>query len=595
MSAILNEQLVAVAQAARKAKHGEKSAIYRKACEQLGISLATLHRKLSEVTTLKKPQKQRSDAGNSGLTYEEALVISGVCREARSQKGKKRMSLEDVVDGLRDNGFIRAERIDKGTGEARPLSISAISRALKSYGVHPEQLDAPDPHISQRTEYPNQVWQIDASLCVLYYLRPQKDPRLNGLRVMDEATFYKNKPKNFEKIAANRVWSYEITDHATGWIYVEYVMGAESGENLCNVLINAMQERGGADVLHGVPKILYMDPGSANTSAMAKNLCKSLGIKAIAHAPGNARATGQVENARNIIENQFESGLRFQPVNGLEELNAKAAMWRRVFNATKTHRRHGMTRTDCWLKYITAEHLVKAPPADVCRQLAVSAPKSRTVHGGETGLYVNWGGDHYNVVDVPGLQVGDKVMVTHAPLLENAVHLMMRDSEGREVLHVVRKIQKDHLGWPVSSPVIGESYTSVADTAAQKARAAIDQLMTGTDTPEAAESARKAQAIPLGGKFDPYKSMKEANLPEYMPRRGTEHHLKAPEVVTPNLTVLQLAKALRGAMGSTWKPEYFTWLQTEYPEGAQEDELSNIEQQLRNPRPALKVVGGEGC
>ncbi|MDF5977866.1 hypothetical protein P4114_06195 [Pseudomonas aeruginosa] len=38
------------------------------------------------------------------------------------------------------------------------------------------------------------------------------------------------------------------------------------------MLIDAMQERGGNDILHGVPKILMMDPGSANTSAMARNL-----------------------------------------------------------------------------------------------------------------------------------------------------------------------------------------------------------------------------------------------------------------------------------------------------------------------------------
>ena len=85
---------------------------------------------------------------------------------------------------------------------------------------------------------------------------------------MDSAKFYKNKPANIARIASDRVWSYEITDHTSGWIYVEYVMGAESGENLCSVLINAMQERGGADVLHGVPKILYLDPGSANTAGM---------------------------------------------------------------------------------------------------------------------------------------------------------------------------------------------------------------------------------------------------------------------------------------------------------------------------------------
>ncbi|EFN7504750.1 DDE-type integrase/transposase/recombinase, partial [Escherichia coli] len=160
-------------------------------------------------------------------------------------------------------------------------------------------------------------------------------------------------PANLARIASDRVWSYEITDHASGWIYVEYVTGAESGENLCSVLINAMQERGGADVLHGVPKILYLDPGSANTAGMTKNMCRSLGIDLIAHKPHNARATGQVEKARDIIERKLEPGLKFRPVHSLEELNALAAKWRSHFNATAVHSRHGKTRTDIWLK-ITA-------------------------------------------------------------------------------------------------------------------------------------------------------------------------------------------------------------------------------------------------
>ncbi len=41
--------------------------------------------------------------------------------------------------------------------------------------------------------------------------------------------------------------------------------------------------------------------------------------------------TGQVENARNLIERKFEAGLRFQPVADLDELNAAAKTWRAWF------------------------------------------------------------------------------------------------------------------------------------------------------------------------------------------------------------------------------------------------------------------------
>lgn len=174
------------------------------------------------------------------------------------------------------------------------------------------------------------------------------------------------------------MWSYEITDHTSGWIYVEYVLGAESGENFTSVLINAMQQRGGADMLHGRPFILFMDPGAANTSGPARNLCKALGIRMIAHKPGSARATGQVENARNIIERKLESGLSFMEVNSLEALNALATKWRANFNATATHRRHGMTRSAAWM-LIKQDQLIKVPSVEICRELAVSDPESRVV------------------------------------------------------------------------------------------------------------------------------------------------------------------------------------------------------------------------
>ena len=586
MSAVMTEYLVEVVKAARAAGHGGKQAIYQRACEELGISLSKLYRE-KEKLTVNKSRKQRSDAGQSALSYEEAQLISGVILESRRGNDKRLYSLTDAVDGLRSNGLIKAEFIDQDTGEVRLLSESAIIRALRSYGLHPDQLTQPDAHTTLRSLHPNHMWQIDASMCVLYYLKPAAN-QANGLHVMAQDEFYKNKPKNLAKVMADRVWSYEITDHASGWIYVEYVMGAESGQNFTQVLINAMQERGGADVLHGVPKILYMDPGSANTSAMALNLCKSLGIKAIAHAPGNARATGQVENARNIIERKFESGLRFRPVADLDELNRLAAQWRAVFNAQQIHRRHGKSRSAVWLT-IREDQLTKAPSVAICRELAVSAPEERKV---TPGLKVSFRGVDYSVADVPGVMIGEKVLVTRNPWREDAAQVVMIGEDGHQTYYLIPRIVKDELGFDLAAPVMDEGYSRPADTQAQKAKAAIEQIMTGTETTAEAEAARKAKTLPLQGKFNPYKPLDDAQLPEYMPRRGQEHSLQAPTVVTQPLTHLQAAKVLRAKLGDAWQPEHFKWLQSHYPQGVQEEELPMIEQQLQNPKPALKVVGG---
>lgn len=587
MSAVIIQRLVDLDRQLQGAAHGQSTALCKAAAQDLGLSLATLYRKLKEVR-VSTPRKRRADAGQSALTREEALTISAALMESARRNDKRLYSLADAVEALRASGMIRAEAVDRQTGEIRPMSISAIGRALYAYRLHPDQLLAPAPVTELASLHSNHVWQVDASLCVLYYLKPGADQRANGLRVMDSAEFYKNKPRNLARIAAERVWSYEITDHTSGWIYVEYVMGAESGENLCSVLINAMQERGGADVLHGVPRILMMDPGSANTAAMTRNLCRSLGIEMIAHAPGAARVTGQVENARNIIERKFEAGLRFQPVADLDELNALAKKWRCHFNATAIHSRYQQTRTAMWLS-IRQEQLIKAPSVAVCRELAVAEPESRKV---SPKLRVSFQGREYDVSRVPGVMVGDKVMVTRNPWREDAAQVVATGADGHEVFHVVPVVERDERGFAEGAQVIGEGFQQHAETPAQVARKEAEKLAMGAETEAEVTAARKAKAIPFGGQLKPYQHIDDAKLPTFMPRRGTEHGLVAPTVEVPPMTHVAAAKLLRPRVPN-WSAESLAWLKSNYPDGVPEERLDAIVAELNRPaRPGLRVVGG---
>ncbi|HRL94734.1 MAG TPA: transposase family protein [Pseudomonas sp.] len=590
MSAVITQRLVDLTRALDCAGKGQRTALCREAAQDLGLSLATVYRKLEEVTVVTTTRKRRADAGQSGLTRQEALTISATLIESARRNEKRLYSLGDAVDALRISGMIRAEAVDKASGEIRPMSLSAIGRALHSYKLHPDQLLAPAPVTELASLHPNHVWQIDASICVLYYLKPGPDPKANGLRVMDAAEFYKNKPKNIARIAADRVWSYEITDHASGWIYVEYVMGAESGENLCSVLINAMQDRGGADILHGRPEILMMDPGSANTSAMAKNLCRSLGIQMIVHAPGAARVTGQVENARNIIERKFEAGLRFQPVADLAELNALAARWRGYFNASAVHSRHRKNRSAIWMT-IREHQLIKVPGVEECRRLAVAEPVSRKV---TTKLRVPFNGLEYDVSVVPHVMVGDRLMITRNPWRDDAAQVVTSDADGHEVFYVVPAIVTNELGFDVAAATIGEAFKRHAETPAQAARKDAAKLAMGADTQDEVDAARKAKTIPFGGQLQPYKQMTEADLPTFMPRRGTQHDLVLPTVETPPLSVFAIAKRLQAEIAG-WTPEHYAWLSQHYPAGAKEDDIPAVAEHLRgafSKRPTLSVVGG---
>lgn len=577
MNPMMLEKLLPVASALAEAGHGQMGAIKQQACAELGISLATLHKLLDKVR-IGKPRKKRSDAGTTNALREELLLLSGVMLKAARANDKQLYALCDVVPALRDNGLVKLEKVNKRTGEVTPLSISAISRALYKHGLHPSQLTVPTPHITIATLHPNHMWEIDASLCVLYYLRPKAGD--NGLRMMKRDEFYKNKPKNIAKIAADRVWSYEITDHASGWIYVEYVLGAESGENLCNVLMNAMTERGNGDLLHGVPRILYMDPGSANTSAMAKNLCRALGIQAIAHAAGNARATGQVEQARNLIERKFEAGLRFRPVADLDELNALAAQWRIKFNATAVHTRHKMTRSEAWM-HIKADQLVKAPPISVMRELAIATPEERKVR---PNLRVSFGGVEYDVSTVPNVRIGEKLLVTRNPWRSDAAQVVLQDEHGRDVFHLVAKVEQRTFGYAADAPIAGEGYKQHAASHQEKVLEEIEQLMMGDGGSD----------IPLQGRFNPYKTNEDFVAPAYLPRRGTEHTLTPPVVTAVTLTPLQIAKGLAARMGDAWQPDFYSWVAQHYADGAPEDQLDAIADRLtRRRNSTLRAVGGD--
>lgn len=127
MNAILTERVLAIAQAAEKAGHGDKDAVYQTGCQALGISKATLLRKIKQVSA-KPPRKQREDYGSSALTREEALQISGVMMASHRKNGKRLYSLEQAVNDLRANNLINAGYIDNETGEGFPLSVDAIVR-----------------------------------------------------------------------------------------------------------------------------------------------------------------------------------------------------------------------------------------------------------------------------------------------------------------------------------------------------------------------------------------------------------------------------------------------------------------------------------
>ncbi|WP_374584409.1 integrase [Ideonella dechloratans] len=589
-SPALIQRLVQVAADAAAAGHGRKEAVYAAACAELGMSRPTLMRALSDVA-VRGDRKRRVDAGQVSLTRDDAILISAMLMESLRKNGKRILSVAQAVDILRRNGEVKAEFLDPASGEVRPLSASAIARGLRTHGMHPDQLLRPAPAVEMQSLHPNHVWQIDASLCVLYYLKAGSD-RESGLQVMRSSVFYKNKPANLKRIENDRVWRYVVTDHYSGAVWVHYVFGAESALNISESFIAAIQPSGDERrPVHGVPRIVMMDMGSANTSAVFLNLLKRLQVEPIAHAPENARATGQVEKAQDLVERSFESGLRFQPVATLDELNAQAAVWMTWFNGTQRHTRHGHTRYAMWAT-IRDEQLRLAPSVEMCRLLLTHQPESRKVND---RLRVEFGGQgrEWDVSGIPRVMVGEKVMVTWNPYRDDEVYVVDADADGHEVLHSARLVERNAAGFAVTANVIGEDYKRPADTVADQHRKEVERAAMDAATLEEAEAKRKTKALPFGGRIDPHKGLEEQTASTaYIPRQGTALETTARISAAPErvLARFELARALVD-LGVEMTPERNAQVAAWYPDGVPEGQLEDLKRRLTT-RATLRVVGG---
>lgn len=588
------QQIAAIAAYAERLEglaKGERGPVIAEACAELDITPATFYRWLAPHTATAR--KRRADAGNLALTEAEADKILTYCTEATRANKKGIAAIKQAVQVLRENGEIKARRVDQDTGEIKLLSVSAICNALRVYGKHPEQMKRPAPHIRMSTEHPNHLWQVDASVCVVFYL-PDGGASIVGV---DQAVHYKNKPENLKAIERFRVIRYVVTDHASGVVRWRYYPHSESGRHTVQFLAWCMaRQRPETDPFHGAPLDLMSDPG-ATSARLVRRFCKRLKIHLQVNKPHAPRAKGQVEQGQNLVETKFESGLKFQRhrVTSIDALNALADVYQVHFNATARHTRHGETRFAAWSR-ITAEQLRVTPSEDVLLSLATEEPESRDIGG---DLTVSFKGQQWDVRHVPGAEAGQKLMVHWHPFIADTAMAVLEQADGTELHIELHQITKDAFGFPSTAVPYG-TYRGIADDRIEQNRKQVALVATGEKGIDAAEKARAAKDyVPFGGRVNPYKEAEEATLPAWLPKRGTQ--LMGADTIRIELTPLDhvaMAEALREIFqlrGVRWTADHWKRMTTLRPNGEQEaalealaDELLGVaEETFITPRLAL--------
>lgn len=562
--------------------HGSCSPIMEEASAALGVSVKTVHRWLTPHRHTGR--KQRSDAGKLCLTRDEAVVLSAYLMDGDRANRKQIVTLVNAVQILRDNRMISAERIDTDTGEVFLLSESSIARALKHYHLHPSQLRVPTPHQSLSSPNPNWCWQVDASVCVVYYL-PDGG---TGLCDIKQAVHYKNKPENLKAIEKFRVIRYVGTDHCSGVLRARYYPHSESGEHTVRFLAWMMAPKANsADPFHGRPKFLMVDPG-ATSSGMVKRFCDQMDIELIVNKPGNARAKGQVEQGNNLWETRFESGLRYVRgrVVDFDSLNALAETFQLHMNAMAVHTRTKKTRFAKWLE-ITPDQLYTTAPEKTLLALATEASATPKVTG---DLTVQFKSRTWSVRHVPGVYVGMRLEVNWYPLGADMAMAMV-SSEGQDLRIPLEEVFKDDNGFPMTAATIGLEFKSPPETISVTHAKEVARRSAGTQTLAETDKVRKdKQYTPFDGAVNPYIEAETAPAVTYLPRAGTPLLLDSPDTASRMLTATRAAMVLRERMGAAWRPEFFEFLQKRHAEGISEEALERLASQWAEPSAEVRNV-----
>lgn len=613
MTIKLNEhQAVAIAQlreALTRAAHGIKGDLVRRCAEQIGASVPTVHRWLKANAIEPSARTRRSDAGTSAASYDDLKLISIALYESIRKTGNRIMTIPSAIEMLQANGVIQTR-----------LSPSRIAQLLTANGLHPSQLDRPTPAIAQRSLHPNHVWQVDASVCVAYYLS-----NATGLHVMREEEFYKNKPKNLTRVQNERLIRYTVVDHFSHALVTRYYLGSESAVHLGDVLAWAFSDKGSGHSMHGVPLIMQMDMGSANTSAPVQNMLHNLRVRVIVHERHNSRANGSVEVAHYLVERHFESALRFAHVDGLDDLNAKALQWAHHFCATRVHTRISDTRYSAWLR-ITADQLRIAPPVDVMRELTVTHPQERRVSNNLTITFAplrSEGSREFSLYGrVPGVRAGDKVRVVVNVYRRPAIDVEYFDvARGEQRWAMVEPNEHNDAGFLVTAPVIGQDLRQGPRSLVDHNRDeglltayghAVPLLATRDEQLDAAKTAKEKGGLVFGGQVDPFRHVADAELPRMLPKRGVELEAQSQRHVdVPRLTIAEACMLIsdgckRVGAEHAFGSHVYGWLDQRFgADGVPDDQIEALcEQLIANAalpdrpaladveRPQLRAVGG---
>jgi hypothetical protein len=427
------------------------------------ISPATLSRKLNSVGCR---SHARSDRGRrrAGIDDQQLAVIAAVQASSLSLRKGIVMPAKDAIEIAVKNDM------------APEVSPSLYNRWLREQSGSRRDQTAATPHIELRSLGPNHVHQVDFSLAVNW--------KVENNRPMYEHLIYKNK---LPAAGVPRILRLIVVDHATGCFYAHYTVSAgETVQALLEGLYYAWSEKklNGESIarqypFRGVPSILMADRGSAMQAGATAALMNRLGIHL--NICEGARSKGAVEVSHNWWEAHFETRLRLQPPQSIEQLNEWAIKFAAHYCGVQRHTRHGSERSTMWAWYIgrRPESQLRELRCDfeTFKAIALSEPQRCKVGGSRI---VRFKSRKYRVPEC--FLPNTWVEVQYSPFSFPEIQVRA-EGEPNATAHLCSPIELDEFGFPATAATIGVEYKGVKHTAAvtfaHEAQRAAKELVDG--------------------------------------------------------------------------------------------------------------------
>lgn len=563
------DEVRALARRLDTSAHGAAGDLVDEFMRHTGWSRGKVYKQLKSIGW-SSGRKPRADRGRTSQDMTALQDVSFALKNGVRENGKATMHTPNAVSLLSQNG------------RKITVSNSRINTLLRQRQMHLAAQRQDTPFQSMQSLHPNHVHQADPSLCLIYYLPDGTQ------HMMRDSEFYKNKLENIAKLKL-KVWRYVLTDHYSASVVVRYYQAkGETQANLYDFLLYAWAKKEGK-LIHGVPKILLWDKGSANTAGAIKNALRSLDVRPIEHKAGNPRAKGGVENANNLVECLFESRLAYEPVENVEQLNAAAEAWYNAYNAnaiphydSRLKRKlmdDPKARYAIW-QIIRREQLRILPDFELCRALLSGVEVERPV-GKDLHISfkhpVSKQREHYDVAHIPGIHIGARLRVSPMIYGDNEVLATFADYKGEDVTYLLKPIEVDRfVGFAAAASVIGEEFRSRPDTVVEEVAKAGDRRAFPDLDQQEIEKAKARGDTPFGG-LDAHSHLKHVSGPAFMDRPG--ERLSVPDrlhVEIKPLTLIETKMRLRTLLGRAVSTEENTSLRTWYPEGVMEDALPEV-------------------